>query len=81
MVKAVRTRGLRFASDVFQQEPLPADSPIQQLPGTLFSPHIAGPTLDVYPACGQRALANIEAYLAGEPIQNLASVDGFDRMT
>lgn len=81
LVRAVRTRGLRFAGDVFEREPLPVNSPIRELPGALLSPHIAGPTLDVYPACGELALANIEAHLAGLPIQGLVSVEGFDRMT
>lgn len=81
LVNAVRTRGLRFASDVFEREPLPVDSPVRQLPGALISPHIAGPTLDAYPTCGELALANIEAHLAGLPVRGVLSAADFERMT
>ena len=74
-------RGLRVACDVFAVEPLPPDSPMRALPGSLYSPHIAGPTLDWYPRCGDLAIENIDRYLTGRPLLNEMSLDVFDRST
>jgi phosphoglycerate dehydrogenase-like enzyme len=79
LLAAMRTRGLRLASDVFTHEPLPAKSPFLGQPGALLSPHIAGPTPDVYPDCGERALANIANHLAGRPVTGLVTPEIFDR--
>ena len=33
--------------DVFEKEPLPADSPLYELPNVFIMPHMAGPTVDL----------------------------------
>lgn len=81
LIEEVRLRGLRLASDVFTREPLPADSPFLDIPGALLSPHVAGPTLDVFPACGAHALASIGNHLAGRPVTGLVTPEIFDRAT
>ncbi|MGD8624262.1 MAG: D-2-hydroxyacid dehydrogenase [Anaerolineae bacterium] len=57
--------------DVFEEEPLPADSPLWELENALLSPHVAGFT----PRYDERAAAlfarNLARYLAGEPLLNL----------
>ena len=57
--------------DVFEQEPLPADSPLWNLENVLISPHVAGFT----PRYDERATAlfaeNLGRYLSGEPLLNL----------
>ena len=57
--------------DVFEQEPLPADSPLWDLENALLSPHVAGFT----PHYDDRAVAlfawNLARYVAGEPLLNL----------
>jgi phosphoglycerate dehydrogenase-like enzyme len=57
--------------DVFEQEPLPADSPLWALESLLISPHVAGFT----PHYDERATAlfaeNLDRYLSGEPLLNL----------
>ena len=35
------------AIDVFEKEPLPADSPLYELPNVFIMPHMAGPTVDL----------------------------------
>jgi phosphoglycerate dehydrogenase-like enzyme len=56
--------------DVFEEEPLSADSPLWQLDNALISPHVAGFT----PHYDERAVAlfagNLSRYLAGLPLQN-----------
>ena len=58
------------ALDVFEQEPLPADSPLWKMDNVIISPHIAGFT----PHYDERAAAlfaeNLRRYLAGEPLLN-----------
>jgi phosphoglycerate dehydrogenase-like enzyme len=59
--------------DVFQQEPLPSDSPLWKLPNVLMSPHIAGIS-NLYHARATRLFAeNLRRYLAGQPLLNLVN--------
>ena len=59
------------ALDVFEEEPLPADSPLWRAPGVLITPHIAGIThVAEAGAAFLEALAQLEA---GEPVP--AAVD------
>ena len=53
--------------DVFDEEPLPSDHPFLGLPNTLLTPHIGFVTEEGYQSFYQSALANIKAFLAGEP--------------
>lgn len=56
--------------DVTEQEPLPADSPLWDLPNVVISPHMAGLT----PRCGERLAQllshNLRAYQGLEPWKN-----------
>jgi len=56
--------------DVFEEEPLPASSPLWRLPNVILTPHVAGAT----PRYLERALVlfmeNLEHYLAGRPLRN-----------
>ena len=57
--------------DVFEEEPLPPDSPLWGLDKALISPHVAG----FSPRYDERAATlfaqNLERYLAGRPLLNL----------
>lgn len=57
--------------DVFEHEPLPADSPLWQMDNVIITAHYAGAT----PHYNERALAifldNLRRYVAGEPLQNV----------
>lgn len=75
------TGRLRIGLDVFHREPLPADYPLRTAPGVMLSPHIAGPTLEAYPLCGDHALENLRRYLADEPLSGEVTLEAFDRMT
>jgi phosphoglycerate dehydrogenase-like enzyme len=72
LVEALRRNWIAGAGlDVFEQEPLPADSPLWKLENVLISPHVAGFT----PRYDERATAlfaeNLGRYLSGEPLLNL----------
>jgi phosphoglycerate dehydrogenase-like enzyme len=71
LVRALREGWIAGAGlDVFEEEPLPADSPLWGLENALISPHVAGFT----PRYDERAAAlfarNLARYLAGEPLLN-----------
>ena len=57
--------------DVFESEPLSADSPLWGLPNTILTAHYAGRT----PHYIERALAifvdNLERYTSGQPLFNI----------
>jgi len=72
---------IRIALDVVRDEPLTKDSPLYQVPGAIFSPHIGGPTSDLYPRFGNFALNNIERYLYGEKPLALVTPEIYDRST
>jgi len=54
------------ALDVFEQEPLPADSPLRELDNLLMSPHAAGSTSDAREASSFMAAEEVIRVLRGE---------------
>lgn len=72
LVRALREGWIAGAAlDVFEREPLPADSPLWDLENAIITPHISGGT-EIY---NQRAVEifcdNLRRYLAGEPLRNV----------
>jgi phosphoglycerate dehydrogenase-like enzyme len=71
LVAELKTGRLRAALDVTAPEPLPEGHPLWSAPGVLITPHVAGST----PASVRRTLrlvrAQVQRYLAGEPLVNV----------
>ncbi|MEO7913225.1 MAG: D-2-hydroxyacid dehydrogenase [Roseiflexaceae bacterium] len=72
LIQALREGWIAGAGlDVFDQEPLPATSPLWELENVIMTAHYAGLT----PVYNQRALAilldNLKRYRAGEPLKNV----------
>ena len=61
------------ALDVTEPEPLPADSPLWDVPNLLLTPHVAGGMrLEITRRkCVEMAQENLRRYLAGEKLHNL----------
>ena len=72
---------IRVAVDVVSHEPMAADSPWLDTNRALISPHIGGPTMDMYPDIGCHALRNLQRYLAGEPLRAIVTAEAYDRST
>ncbi len=75
LIDALRTQTIGGAAlDVFEQEPLPAESPLWHLPNVILSPHVSGFT----PHYDERAMAlfaeNLRRYVTGEPLLNVVDV-------
>lgn len=71
-VVAEATSGrLRFALDVTDPEPLPADHPLWTLPNVLITPHIGGDTSAMRPRIAALVRRQIDHALKGEPFENV----------
>jgi len=57
--------------DVFEEEPLPSDSPLYDLENVILSPHVSGFTLRYDERACDLFAENLSRYLTGEPLLNL----------
>lgn len=81
MLAEAATGRIRLALDVVTDEPPAPDHPLHGFSDVVWSPHIAGPTPDQYSRCGEKALANVRRYLAGEPVESVITLAAYDRST
>ena len=58
--------------DVFEHEPLPADSPLWGLPNVMITPHAAGHSDGNAGRVQQMFLGNLQRWLSGQPLLQLA---------
>jgi phosphoglycerate dehydrogenase-like enzyme len=77
LIEALQGGVIRGAGlDVFEEEPLPPDSPLWSMPNVIVSPHISG----FSPVYDQRAMdlfaENMRRYLRGERMVNLVDLSG-----
>lgn len=63
--------------DVFETQPLPADSLLRRHPGVLLTPHLAGITQQAERAMGLLAVDTLRALLAGERPVNVVNPEVF----
>ncbi len=54
--------------DVFDNEPLPADSPFRALENVVITPHVAGLTIDSYQGLMELAVDEIARFFSGQPL-------------
>lgn len=73
LIAALREERIAGAGlDVFETEPLPADSPFRSLPNVVITPHAAGMTPEVIQIGLTMAVENIENFLRGKPTHVVA---------
>jgi len=69
LVQALKNQRIAGAGlDVFETEPLPADSPLRLLPNVVLTPHSAGITREATEAGLAMAIGNVLSFRAGTPI-------------
>jgi phosphoglycerate dehydrogenase-like enzyme len=72
LVEALREGRIKGAAlDVFEEEPLPAGSPLWGLENVLVSPHCADQTVTWLEDASRGFLENLERFRRGEPLQNV----------
>ncbi len=61
--------------DVTEPEPLPADSPLWQLPNVIITPHVSAAGTDSPQRTMVIAVENLRRYVAGEPLLNVVDME------
>lgn len=68
---ALKNRWLAGAGlDVFEEEPLPPDSPWWELDNVIITPHAGGNTPEYWPRLGRLVAEQVERHRRGEPFAN-----------
>ncbi len=57
--------------DVFETEPLPAESPLWKMDNVILTPHVSGITPFYFKRFAELFLANLRQFLSSEPLQNV----------
>jgi phosphoglycerate dehydrogenase-like enzyme len=71
-IEAIRSGHLGGAAiDAFRQEPLPADSPLWDLPNVIVSPHNASASAGNEKRCAEMFIANFGHWMRGEQMFNV----------
>jgi len=72
LVSALRAGRLGGAClDVFEEEPLPQDSPLWSLPNVILTPHTSGLSPRLHERSAELFLENLGRYVAGRPLLNV----------
>jgi D-2-hydroxyacid dehydrogenase (NADP+) len=75
VIRALREGWIAGAAlDVFDQEPLPPDSPLWTLPNAIVTPHIAGERPGSWDDLARVYTENLRRYLDGEPLLHTVDV-------
>jgi phosphoglycerate dehydrogenase-like enzyme len=59
---------IQAALDVFDQEPLPQDSPFRDLENVILTPHVAGGTIEARHRQGEYMVQELQRFLADDPL-------------
>jgi D-3-phosphoglycerate dehydrogenase len=65
MIKAIKTKGIRAGIDVYSQEPPDFSSELFRLDNVIFSPHIAGVTMESQQRFITETVSNVMKYVQG----------------
>ena len=81
LIAELKTGRIYASLDVYEQEPLPADSPLRGLMNCHLTYHTAGPTQDRIVDMGDLAVENVRRFINGEPVEHVVTVEQYDLMT
>lgn len=72
LIRALESGGIAGAAlDVFEEEPLPQESPLWTMPNVIVSPHMAGDAAGWREGVVELFVRNLERYLTGRPLLNV----------
>jgi len=81
LIAELKTGRISASLDVYEQEPLPEDSPLRGLLNCQLTPHTAGPTPDRMVDFGRAAIENIDRYGKGEDVMHVVDLRTYDLIT
>ena len=71
MIRALQKKQIRGAAlDVFEQEPLPKNSPLWEMDNVILTPHISGNSADYIEKSTKLFISNLKRYLNNRPLMN-----------
>jgi len=82
LVEALKSKQVAAAAlDVFETEPLPAESPLRGLPNLIFTPHLGASTAEAQEGVGIEVAEQIRAALLSGEIRNAVNMPSIDAKT
>ncbi|HEX4212414.1 MAG TPA: hydroxyacid dehydrogenase [Candidatus Dormibacteraeota bacterium] len=75
LLAELRRGRIRAALDVFDEEPLPAGSPLRSLDNVILTPHMAGATLEARLRQGDTVVAEIGRFCGGGGLRHAVTVE------
>ena len=82
LVDALKSKQVAGAAlDVFEAEPLPADSPLRDAPNLVFTPHLGASTAEAQEGVGIEVAEQIRAALLSGEIRNAVNMPSIDAKT
>jgi D-3-phosphoglycerate dehydrogenase / 2-oxoglutarate reductase len=82
LVEALKSKHVAAAAlDVFETEPLPADSPLRGLPNLILTPHLGASTAEAQEGVGIEVAEQIRAALLSGEIRNAVNMPSIDAKT
>lgn len=80
LVAELTSGRLAAGLDVFDTEPLPADSPLLGLSNVILTPHVAGATREARWAQGDGVVAELHRFVAGQALQHAIDPHAYDSL-
>ncbi len=77
LVAALTEHRIQAALDVTDPEPLPVGHPLWTAPNCLITPHVGGSTPEFIHRAFHFGAAQIQRYIAGQPLENVVSDAGY----
>ncbi len=82
LIEALKSKQVAAAAlDVFETEPLPADSPLRGLPNLILTPHLGASTAEAQEGVGIEVAEQIRAALLSGEIRNAVNMPSIDAKT
>lgn len=82
LVEALKSKHVAAAAlDVFEVEPLPADSPLRGLPNLVMTPHLGASTAEAQEGVGIEIAEQIKAMLLQGEVRNAVNMPSIDAKT
>ncbi|MGB7161554.1 MAG: hydroxyacid dehydrogenase, partial [Tepidisphaeraceae bacterium] len=69
LLDELRKGRISAALDVFDEEPLPVDSPLRSLTNVILTPHVASHTANTHFRQGELTVDEVERFVRGEPLK------------